>query len=389
MKERREEYSLFVRIFVGFFKSMNLSEESGVLVIRNTLAVAKFVALSLWKYTSWLVLNTLVAVKFIALSLWKFIIWLKRYKPHCVRFVIFVSGLIRYSLFCVFCVFTAITLPFRLMMGNDVKRVFPLETIFGVFILYFLSQLTGYPNFKDVHPVEVISGKESSVPFKPQAKEKPFDVCEVTFKGWLNRQRMSEKQAISYAKNAHNLVREIPVHILLALAQVESSLGRNVGRPTKNWAADMREVDHRHFRILAKRLGVHVSEIPISRSPGYGYGGAFGVMQFVAKTAASLTGWSAGRYTPSDDFVRNLTKGKCPSNLFNPKDAFVAAALLLKRSKFHYDHSNAIAEYYGGRGWNGSKNSKKIQGYVQLVLTSSKTWESKLKGLRIVADRSH
>lgn len=104
---------------------------------------------------------------------------------------------------------------------------------------------------------------------------------------------------------------------LLGIIAEESNLGENVG--TGNWKTDMHpDRDVPVFEDICKRLGLNPDSMPVSKKPWYGWGGAMGPAQFIPST-----------WVLFEDQVAALT-GHNPPNPWDPTDAFMASALLLK-----------------------------------------------------------
>lgn len=120
--------------------------------------------------------------------------------------------------------------------------------------------------------------------------------------------------------------------LVLAVLTQESKLGRNVGTcnrlgdpPTKSWRAVMKpERDQEPFLAITRELGMDPDVTPVScpmrdkNGKQIGWGGAMGPAQFIPST------WMGYRAR-----VATLT-GKSPANPWDIRDAFVAAAILLK-----------------------------------------------------------
>jgi len=130
---------------------------------------------------------------------------------------------------------------------------------------------------------------------------------------------------------------------ILGILAEESNLGENVG--TGTWVADMHpDRDQPVFAVIASTLGFNPDELPVSRKPWYGWGGAMGPAQFIPSTWAcfagyvnSLTGscrWGSGytgtwSYVPEKDRIRKLVGKNRPSSPWDTEDAIMASADLL------------------------------------------------------------
>lgn len=123
------------------------------------------------------------------------------------------------------------------------------------------------------------------------------------------------EKAYEYAVKAGNKMNVRPAFILGIIAE-ESNLGQNVG--TGNWRVDMKAPrDTVPFMDITKRLGLNPDEMPVSKKPWYGYGGAMGPAQFIPST------WVLYEERIAEETGHN------PPNPWDPGDAFMAAAILL------------------------------------------------------------
>lgn len=127
---------------------------------------------------------------------------------------------------------------------------------------------------------------------------------------------------------------------LIAVLEVESRLGQNVGKG--NWKKDMHSRDHEAFKSITTKLGRDPDTTPVSRAPSYGWGGAMGPAQFLPNT------WLA-----YEAEVARLT-GHNPPDPWNIEDAFTAAALKLARggasNKTREGEVRASKAYISGSG---------------------------------------
>ncbi len=123
------------------------------------------------------------------------------------------------------------------------------------------------------------------------------------------------EKAYEYAVKAGNKMNVRPAFILGIIAE-ESNLGQNVG--TGNWRVDMKAPrDTIPFMDITKRLGLNPDDMPVSKKPWYGYGGAMGPAQFIPST-----------WVLYEERIAKAT-GNNPPNPWDPEDAFMAAAILL------------------------------------------------------------
>ncbi len=105
--------------------------------------------------------------------------------------------------------------------------------------------------------------------------------------------------------------------LILGVIAEESNLGQNVG--TGNWKADMHPTrDRPIFEDITGRLGLNPDAMPVSKKPWYGWGGAMGPAQFIPST-----------WVLYEKRIAKLT-GHNPPNPWDPYDAFIASALLMK-----------------------------------------------------------
>lgn len=138
-------------------------------------------------------------------------------------------------------------------------------------------------------------------------------------------------QALEYAEAASRQTGVRAAFILGIIAE-ESNLGENVG--TGSWRVDMHPTrDQPVFAAITAHLGLNPDTMPVSKKPWYGYGGAMGPAQFIPSTWVLYAGYKkqdgAWAYHASEDRIGKLTGNK-PPNPWDPKDAFMASALLLK-----------------------------------------------------------
>lgn len=154
---------------------------------------------------------------------------------------------------------------------------------------------------------------------------------------------------------------------LMALVTVESNLGKNVG--TGNWKTDMHPTrDQPLFKTICEELGLSPDDQKVSKKAWYGYGGAMGPAQFIPSTWVSYK-----------DKVSAVT-GNTPANPWNTRDAFAAAALLLKDNGATSGASNAEHRaavcYLAGCG-NASKAA--YQFYGNDVMSIAAKYEDQIK----------
>lgn len=177
---------------------------------------------------------------------------------------------------------------------------------------------------------------------------------------YLQANGITVEDAVKYAQLAA-IGAGIRPAFLLALLEVESRLGLNVGKG--NWRDDMvqcylrlsqiaRTADRKAFYIkraeteknaflsITRSLGLNPDTLKVSKEPSYGCGGAMGPAQFIPST------WLG--YAPS---VMQLT-GRGTANPWNTEDAFTAAAVKLAKggatSRTRAGEIAAAKAYIGG-----------------------------------------
>jgi len=123
-------------------------------------------------------------------------------------------------------------------------------------------------------------------------------------------------RALELANHASELTGVRSALILGVIAE-ESNLGENVG--TGNWRTDMHPTrDRPVFEQITAELGLDPDLMPVSKKPWYGWGGAMGPAQFIPST-----------WVLYQDQIGKIT-GHNPPNPWDPEDAFVASAVLLR-----------------------------------------------------------
>ncbi|MBI4160384.1 MAG: lytic murein transglycosylase [Candidatus Yanofskybacteria bacterium] len=169
---------------------------------------------------------------------------------------------------------------------------------------------------------------------------------QITF---LQQQGVTVEDAIKFGQLAAIRVGIRPA-FLIAILEVESGLGRNVG--TGNWLEDMyqcylslkkptrAEAEKKAFFEIVGKLGLDPNSVKVSAEPNYGCGGALGPAQFLPST------WLA-----YEAEVAQFT-GHNPPNPWNIEDAFMAAAIKLSRagatSQTKAGETAAAKAYIGG-----------------------------------------
>ena len=156
------------------------------------------------------------------------------------------------------------------------------------------------------------------------------------------------ERAVELANKAFEKTGVRPAFLLGIIAE-ESNLGANVG--TGNWKTDLS-----HSRCAKQRdafvqitgeLGLNPDLLPVSKKAWYGYcGGAMGPAQFIP-TTWQLYKNSVAKHT-----------GHNPPSPWDPEDAFMASALLLKDNGAaegtYAAERRAALRYLAGSNWNKS-----------------------------------
>jgi len=168
--------------------------------------------------------------------------------------------------------------------------------------------------------------------------------------------------------------------LLLAVLTQESNLGKNVGTcnrtgdpPSKSWKAVMKpDRDQTLFLTITKELGMNPDLTPVScpmrdaNGNQIGWGGAMGPAQFIPST------WILYK-----DKVSVIT-GKT-ANPWDIRDAFVAAALLLKDNGA--TSSNENAEWRAAMLYFSGSINLKFRFYGDNVLALAKRYEEDIRAL--------
>lgn len=176
---------------------------------------------------------------------------------------------------------------------------------------------------------------------------------------FLQEHGISAEDAVKYAQLAAIRAGIRPA-FLLAILEIESRLGQNVGKG--NWKDDMyecyirlgtkyypnrksyylqrAETEKNAFFAIIGRLGLNPDSVKVSREPNYGCGGAMGPAQFIPSTWLSY-----------EEEVVRLTSHN-PPNPWNIEDAFMASAIKLARGgadkKTRAAENGAARAYIGG-----------------------------------------
>jgi len=151
-------------------------------------------------------------------------------------------------------------------------------------------------------------------------------------------------EALEYANRASEET-GVRAALILGILKQETKLGEYLG--TGTYTVDMHPSrDVPVFLKITEALGLDPRQMPVSKQPGYGWGGAMGPAQFIPSTWACFGGFvqsATGKCNPikgsyagpweydaSKDRIRQLLGKNSPGNPWENQDAFMASALLLK-----------------------------------------------------------
>jgi peptidoglycan hydrolase CwlO-like protein len=172
--------------------------------------------------------------------------------------------------------------------------------------------------------------KGQETKFQQLVKQSQQDIARIRDQiSYLIQNGVTVEEAIKFGQLAALRVGIRPA-FLIAILEVESGLGKNVG--TGNWLEDMykcylelkkpsrAEAEKAAFFEIVTKLGLNPDAVKVSREPNYGCGGALGPAQFLPTT------WLA-----YEEEVTRLT-GHRPPNPWNIEDAFMASAAKLAKA---------------------------------------------------------
>jgi peptidoglycan hydrolase CwlO-like protein len=147
---------------------------------------------------------------------------------------------------------------------------------------------------------------------------------------YLAQNGVTAEEAVKFGQLAAIATGIRPAY-LIAVLEVESGLGRNVGKcnrpedpPAKHWENIMHSRDFGPFQTVTSELGLDINNTAVScpqyvNGKRYGWGGAMGPAQFIPST------WMSYR----DEVSRILGR---KANPWVIEDAFMAAAVKLARA---------------------------------------------------------
>ena len=178
----------------------------------------------------------------------------------------------------------------------------------------------------------------------------------------FNDWRQAERRGNAYAFETLTFASErtrLSYPLLVGLAQQESGLGRNTGRSGAGISDAHPTRDAPLFWLLAERFGRDPRRACASRRPGYGWGGAIGVMQVIPSTFAELNG-----YTVTRSKTMQFSAKKRPTK----RDVWIVQWFLKKRGykhivrdgKFGKKTKAALVQMQKKAGFSGTACQKEI-----------------------------
>ena len=154
---------------------------------------------------------------------------------------------------------------------------------------------------------------------------------------YLQRNGITLEDALKYGQLVADRA-GIRAGFLLALLEIESGLGVNVGKG--RYKTDMNPNQWDYFLKITTKLGLDPDITPVSKKPNYGWGGAMGAAQFLP-----------GTWLGYESKVATLT-GHNPPSPWRVEDAFMAAAIKLSNdgasSKTRTGELAAAKKYLSG-----------------------------------------
>ena len=196
--------------------------------------------------------------------------------------------------------------------------------------------------------LKITKGKEAEYQKVLQAKQKDAATIRSQLFLLTGSPDIPFEKAVELANKAFQKTGVRPAFLLGVIAE-ESHLGANVG--TGNWRVDLSHSrcakQREAFVQITSELGLNPDLMPVSKKAWYGYcGGAMGPAQFIPTT------WLLYK-----NLVARHT-GHNPPNPWEPEDAFVASALLLKDNGAaegtYTAERRAALRYLAGSNWQKS-----------------------------------
>ena len=116
----------------------------------------------------------------------------------------------------------------------------------------------------------------------------------------------------------------------------------------------------------------------------YGYTRGTGTVGPTTRRAINYLNFYSGpwQYSADADVVRKYAKNHRPSNPWNPRDAFFASAIYLKRLGAERNECNAAASYYAGAGWRQSKYRQHAVNYCNAVASNARLFQRDIDYLK-------
>src|SRR3989344_2288230 len=231
--------------------------------------------------------------------------------------------------------------------------------------------------------LKVTRGKESE--YKKVADEKKKRAASIRSELFLlqGSPAIPFEKALEYAQFASQKTGVRAAFVLGIVAQ-ESELGKNIGQcnlpddpPQYKWDQVMHKRDHEPFKAVVAELGLDIGKMPVScpmrgaDGKRVGWGGAMGPAQFIPST------WVLYKKQIS------AITGANPPSPWQPKDAFVASALLLADNGAVSDEKQAAAKYFAGSNW----NSYLGRSYANQVLAKVDKYQEQIAFLQSLAQR--
>jgi peptidoglycan hydrolase CwlO-like protein len=151
---------------------------------------------------------------------------------------------------------------------------------------------------------------------------------------------LSIEEAARYATAAEAQT-GVRKEVIMAVIEQETYFGRNVG--TGTYSVDMRPSLRPKFEQVCAELGIDPNSTPVSKKPQtyQGWGGAMGYAQIMPPEWLSIK-----------NEITSLTGNPRPSP-WNPADAFMGAALILKNKGAANPETEfeGVARYFAGGYW--------------------------------------
>lgn len=169
---------------------------------------------------------------------------------------------------------------------------------------------------------------------------------------------ISIEEAKQYAKAASTKT-GVRAEVIMAVIEQETFFGSNVG--TGRYTTDMRPSFHTKFEQICAGLGIDPNTTPVSKKPEnyQGWGGAMGYAQIMPPEWLSIR-----------SEIASATGNPSPSP-WNPADAFMGAAILLKNKGAANPDTEfeGVGRYFAGAYW------KKYSWYASSVLKKAEKYK--------------